>query len=180
MLADVNEEEPVPAGKGRPTPKRSDARKSRRTAVPSNRKEAAALRRQKLREQRGLQRQALQTGEERYLPPRDAGPGKKLAREYVDGRFTLGQVFFGMVIIVFGLAFVPNPKVVAIANLLILLSFFGVVVDSVRVGRGAKRAVSERYGDKDAVGILPYAMLRSMQPRRMRRPPAPKKHPGPA
>ena len=131
------------------------------------------MRRQKLREQRGLQRQALQTGEERYLPPRDQGPGKKLAREYVDGRFTLGQIFFGMVIVLFGTAFFP--AIAMYANLLLLLLFFGVIFDSVRIGRGAKRAVIEKYGDKDAIGITPYAMLRAMQPRRMRRPPAPKK-----
>ena len=99
------------------------------------------------------------------------------AREYVDGRFTLGQVFFGMVIVAFGLAFVPNAKVVATANVLILLTFLAVLFDSVRIGRGAKRAVIEKYGDKDGVGITPYAMLRSMQPRRLRRPPAPKNNP---
>lgn len=172
MLARVSEEE-EPAGKGRPTPKRRDARKARRIATPTNRKEAAALRRTKLREQRSLQRQALHTGEERHLPPRDQGPGKKLAREYVDGRFTLGQVFFGMVILLFGTAFVP--AIAGFANIVLLLLFLGVVIDSVRIGRGAKRAVIDKYGDKDAVGIVPYAMLRAMQPRRLRRPPSPKK-----
>jgi hypothetical protein len=172
MLAAVTEE--APAGKGRPTPKRRDARKRRRLATPANRKEAAALRRQRLREQREQQRQALRSGDERHLPPRDAGPAKKLAREYVDGRFTMGQIFFGMIILVFGLAFVPNPTVIAVANLLVLAVFVGVVVDAVRVGRGAKNAVSEKYGEKETTGITAYAMLRSMQPRRMRRPPSPK------
>ena len=172
MLAAVTD---APVGKGRPTPKRRDARKRRRTATPSNRKEAAALRRERLREQRTLQRQALQTGDERHLPARDAGPAKKLTRDYVDGRFTLGQVFFGMIIVVFGMAFAPSKTVVAYANASMLLIFFAVIVDSVRVGRGAKRAVQEKYGAKDAVGILPYAMLRSMQPRRLRRPPVAKK-----
>lgn len=173
MLAAVTDE--APAGKGRPTPKRRDARKRRRMATPTNRKEAAARRRERLREQRSLQRRALQTGDERHLPARDAGPAKKLARDYVDGRFTLGQIFFGMIIVVFGLAFVPNPAVIATANLLVLVAFLAVVVDSVRVGRGARRAVEEKYGVKESTGITAYAILRSMQPRRMRRPPAPKK-----
>ena len=171
MLAAVTDE--APTGKGRPTPKRSEARKRRRNATPTNRKEAAALRRQRLREQRVMQRQALQTGDERHLPARDAGPARKLARDYVDGRFTLGQIFYGMIGVVLVLAFVPAAVVVA--NSLMLLAFIGVAVDSVRVGRGAKRAVEEKYGVKDATGITAYAMLRSMQPRRMRRPPAPKK-----
>jgi len=173
MLAAVTEEAPV--GKGRPTPKRRDARKRRRLATPGNRKEAAAMRRTRLREQRQQQRAALQTGDERYLPPRDAGPAKKLARDYVDERFTMGQIFFGLIILVFGLAFIPVPAVIAVANLLVLAVFIGVVIDAVRVGRGAKRAVEEKYGVKETIGITAYAMLRSMQPRRMRRPPAPKK-----
>lgn len=177
MLAAVSDVQPVdpgaPVGKGRSTPKRRDARKRRRTAVPTNRKEAAALRRQRLREQRSLQRQALQTGDERHLPARDAGPAKKLARDYVDGRFTVGQIFFGMIIVVFALAFVPAAA--AVANAVVIVAFIGVVIDSVRVGRGARRAVEEKYGAKESTGILAYAMLRSMQPRRMRRPPAPKK-----
>jgi hypothetical protein len=173
MLARVSEGTES-AGKGRPTPKRSEARKRRRTAVPSNRKEAAALRRQKLREQRALQRQALQSGDERHLPPRDAGPAKKLTREYVDSRFTLGQIFFGMVIVLFVFGFVGNRTLQAYVNLLLLLMFFGVIIDAVRVGRGARREVEAKYGVKESTGILPYAMLRAMQPRRMRRPPAPR------
>jgi Flp pilus assembly protein TadB len=170
MLAAVTDE--APAGKGRPTPKRRDARKRRRNATPTNRKEAAALRRERLREQRSQQRHALQTGDERHLPPRDAGQAKKLARDYVDGRFTLGQVFFGMILVVFLLAFVPAAA--GVANGIVLIAFVGVVIDSIRVGRGARRAVEEKYGAKEATGITQYAVLRSMQPRRLRRPPAPK------
>src|SRR3954451_19336916 len=104
-----------PVGKGRATPKRSDARKQRRSATPANRKEAAALRRTKMREQRQLQRQALVTGDERHLPARDAGPGRAYARDYVDSRFTLGQIFFGMIFVVLALTFVRNRAVAAFA-----------------------------------------------------------------
>jgi len=172
MLAAVTD---APVGKGRPTPKRRDARKRRRTATPANRKEAAAQRRERLREQRMLQRAALQTGDERHLPPRDFGPGKKLARDYVDERFTLGQIFFGMILISFMLVLIPIPGLPLVANTIMLLLFIGVAVDSVRVGRGAKRAVQEKYGDKETLGITAYATLRAMQPRRLRRPPVPKK-----
>ncbi|MDQ1696973.1 MAG: hypothetical protein QOJ03_2326 [Frankiaceae bacterium] len=171
MLAAV-EETPLPAGKGRPTPKRSDARKRRRVSTPTNRKDAAALRRQKLREERQLQRQALSTGDERHLPARDAGPAKRLARDYVDSRFTLGQVFFGMIAVVIALSFIPNAAVRGLANLLVLVMFFGVIIDSARVGKAARREVAERYGEKESGNIMGYALMRAMQPRRMRRPPA--------
>ena len=170
MLAAVSDTAPAP-GKGRPTPKRSEARKSRRVTTPTNRKEAAALRRQKLREQRMSQRQALQTGDERNLPARDAGPAKRLARDYVDSRFTIGQVFFGMIAGVLALSFIPSTLVRGIANLLMLLAFFVVVVQSVFVGKAARRLVEERYGAKESTGVTGYALMRAMQPRRMRRPP---------
>jgi hypothetical protein len=170
MLTAVSDAAPAP-GKGRPTPKRSEARKQRRSATPSNRKEAAALRRAKLREQRTLQRAALQSGDEKYLPARDAGPAKRLARDYVDSRFTLGQIFFGMIAAVLVLSFIPNPAVAGLANLLMLLMFAVVVVTSVRIGKAASRLVEQRYGAKESTGITAYALMRSMQPRRMRRPP---------
>src|SRR4051794_13073824 len=118
MLADVTnaaapEDAEQPTGKGRPTPKRSEARKQRRTATPTNRKEAAKIRREKMREQRVAQRRALLTGDERHLPARDAGPAKRLARDYVDSRFTLGQIFFGVIFVALGVSFTPNKVIAA-------------------------------------------------------------------
>jgi hypothetical protein len=162
--------EEAPTGKGRPTPKRSDARKRRRAVTPTNRKEAAKVRRERLREQRLLQRQALQTGDERHLPPRDAGPAKRLARDFVDSRFTLGQIFFGLVLVVLVISFAPGA-IAAYANFVMLLTFLVVAISSWRVGSAAKRKVAEKYGAKEAGPITTYAMLRAMQPRRMRRPP---------
>jgi hypothetical protein len=46
-----------------------------------------------------------------------------------------------------------------------------VFTDSIRIGRRARRAVEERYGAKQSLGITGYAAMRAMQPRRMRRPP---------
>jgi hypothetical protein len=176
MLAGVSErplaDEGKPAGKGRPTPKRDEARKKRRAATPTNRKEAAALRRQRLREQRTAQRQALVTGDERNLPTRDAGPARRLARDVVDSRFTIGQIFFGLVLAVLLLSFSRNTKVEIVTNIVMLVLFVGVIVDAVRVGRLARRQVEEKYGDKDATGITGYATMRALQPRRLRRPPA--------
>jgi hypothetical protein len=175
MLAVVSnaaapEDAEQPVGKGRPTPKRSESRKRRRTATPTNRKEAAKLRREKLREQRVAQRQALVSGDERNLPPRDAGPAKRLARDYVDARFTLGQIFFGVIFLALGVSFIRGI-VAAYANMLMLLIFFGVIIQSVRIGRSARQLVESRYGVKEATGITAYALMRAMQPRRMRRPP---------
>jgi Flp pilus assembly protein TadB len=176
MLARVSEAGPEAdsgraAGKGRPTPKRSEARKKRRATTPTNRKEAAAMQRQRAREQRSAQRQALLSGDERNLPPRDAGPGKRLARDIVDSRFTLGQVFFGLVLAVLFLSLIPSRSLQSLANIVLVVLFATLVIDALRLGRRAKRAVIEKYGDKEAVGVTGYAAIRAFQPRRLRRPP---------
>jgi hypothetical protein len=167
------EETPPPsqAGKGRPTPKRSEAQKARRSRTPSNPKDAAALRREKGREQRKLARQALLTGDERHLPPRDAGPERRLARDVVDSEFRLGQVFPIVIIVAFLTAQLPNRVAQLIANGVSLLALISIVVDAARTGRKAKQAVIEKYGEDDARGISAYAFQRAFLPRRFRRPP---------
>jgi len=163
-----------PAGKGRPTPKRRDAQKRRRGPVPANRKEAAAQRRTQARESRQLQRQALLSGDERHLPARDAGPAKRLARDVVDSRFTLGQIFFGMILVVL-VASLAIPKdyrtVLAAVNALSFVAVIAVFLDSLRIGRKAKAMVVAAYDAKSAYGVTAYAAIRAMQPRRLRRPP---------
>jgi hypothetical protein len=165
-----------PAGKGRPTPKRSDARKARRNVTPKNRKEAAALQRDKRREERQVARKALLTGDERNLPPRDAGPEKRLARDVVDSRFTYGQVFFGLIIFVFLLSIIPSTQIKDIANYVALFSLTLMVIDGAMNGRRAKAAVAEKFGAGAIRGISTYAFMRALLPRRFRRPPPRMKH----
>jgi Protein of unknown function (DUF3043) len=160
-----------PAGKGRPTPKRADARKARRGTVPKNSKEATALRRERSREQRRLARQALQTGDERNLPARDAGPERRLARDIVDSRFTVGQMMFVLIFVALLFTFVHNSAINLIATVTSLLAITAMLIDSARIGRKAKMSVIERYGEREAIGISSYAFMRSMSPRRFRRPP---------
>ncbi len=140
--------------------------------MPSNRKEAAALQRERNREARTRARQALLTGDERHLPPRDAGPERRLARDVVDSRFTLGQVFVVVIGVVFVLGIaVPNTVVQGVTNIAGLIALTVIVIDSARCGRAAKVAVTEKFSLAQARGISSYAFLRAMLPRRFRRPP---------
>src|SRR5947209_20598669 len=143
MLIAVTEVEPGEhsgehsAGKGRPTPKRRDAQKRRRGPVPTNKKEAAAARRTKVREERMMQRQALLSGDERHLPARDAGPAKRLARDVVDSRFSIGQIFFVLIIVVFVVSLVIPHQYKSVLAAVNLLSFAAVIrgfLDAGRVG----------------------------------------------
>src|SRR3954469_2442420 len=172
--SDVGPKSEQPAGKGRPTPKRRDAQKRRRGPVPANKKDAQAQRRAQARESRMLKRQALLSGDERHLPARDAGPAKRLARDVVDSRFTLGQIFFGMILVVL-VASLAIPKdyrtVLAAVNALSFVAVIAVFLDSLRIGRKAKAMVTAAYDAKSAYGVTAYAAIRAMQPRRLRRPP---------
>lgn len=170
-MSPVIEVPPEQLGKGRPTPKRADARKTRRTATPTNRKEAATLQREKSREARQLARKALLTGDEKHLPPRDAGPERRLARDMVDSHFTLGQVFFAVIFIAFAISLVQNVVVRNVANVAALLGLTAMVIDSARHGRRAKLAVATRFGASEVRGISSYAFMRAFLPRRFRRPP---------
>jgi hypothetical protein len=169
-------EAPSPTGKGRPTPKRSEARAQRRTPVPKTRKEAAKLQREKAAAVRRQQRLALQTGDESQLPPRDAGPARRLARDYVDSHFAPGQFFFGLILIALLSSFVPNHVVAETVNVVSLAGFALMLLAGFRTSQAAKRLVETAYGADDARGITVYALARGMSPRWVRRPKPKVKH----
>ncbi len=168
---DLDGELDEPTGKGRPTPKRAAARQARRNQTPKNRKEAAALVRDKRRQERIAARQALVTGDERNLPARDAGPEKRLARDVIDSRFTYGQVFFGLIAVVFLASLIPNTAIRTADNYIALFSLAMMFLDGATNGRRARRAVAAKYGKANARGIALYAFMRALFPRRLRRPP---------
>lgn len=167
--AEVDESQPK--GKGRPTPKRSEARKARRQPVPRTRKEAEKLRRDRTREQRRQQRQALMTGDERHLPPRDAGPARRLARDFVDSRFALGQFALVLILVLFLLSASGNALLGLIVRVGLLIVALIFVAQGWWLGRQAQRKVIEVHGAEAARGIPSYVFMRAMSARRMRRPP---------
>jgi len=158
-------------GKGQPTPKRSDARQARRKPVPKTRKEAEKLRRERNREQRRTMRQALASGDERNLPARDRGPARRLARDIVDSRFTLGQYALVAILVLFLLTNTPNRVFGLVSRLLLLLATGVVMAQGWQIAKIAEGRVREQYGADAARGIKSYVFWRSLSARRLRRPP---------
>jgi hypothetical protein len=165
-------EEGPEVGKGRPTPKRRDAEQRRRQAVraPRDRKEAYRRTRERARQERIAARQALLTGEEKNLPPRDRGPVRRLARDYVDSRRSAAEFFLPVALVVLLATFVRNEVVYTIGILLWLVLLAVVVVDTVLIARGLRRTLAERFPNEETKGSTSYALLRSMQLRRLRLP----------
>ncbi|MER5222751.1 DUF3043 domain-containing protein [Streptomyces flaveus] len=160
------------APKGRPTPKRSEAQSQRRSvaSTPTNRKEAAKRQREDRRAALAKQREALASGDERYLPARDKGPVRKYARNFVDSRFCVAEFFLPMAVVILVLSMVQIPQLQNIALLLWLFVIVMIVVDSIGIAIRLKKQLNERYPDESKRGAVAYALMRSLQMRRLRLP----------
>lgn len=160
------------AGKGTPTPKRKDQVAARkRPLVPNDRKAATAAAREAERAERAKVRQALDTGDERYLPLRDKGPQRRFARDYVDSRWNLGEflMFAALLFVILSLV-VPvtsSAQVYVLGAFWIL--FIAVFIDGFFVFRGLKKRLVTKFGFAER-GVPWYGVMRAMQFRKLRLP----------
>ena len=171
-LTDSKQTRDPQAPKGRPTPKRSAAQSQRRSVAttPTNRKEAAKRQRDERRAQMERQRQALAGGDERYLPVRDKGPVRKFARDFIDSRFNVAEFFLPMAVVILVLSMVQVASLQSIALLLWLVVIVLIVLDSFLTGFRLKKRLAERFPDQNRKGAVAYALMRSLQMRRLRLP----------
>lgn len=161
------------AGKGRPTPKRRDAQRSRqlRAKPPANRREAARLDRERRRLDRESNRKGLLAGDEKALPARDRGPVRRFARDFVDSRRSAGEYFLYIAFLIVGLSLVRVDAVRAVGTLLMIALVGVIVVDSWWLAHRLRRLLPEKFPKEDTSGVVTYAVLRSTQLRRLRLPP---------
>ncbi|MEV6960459.1 DUF3043 domain-containing protein [Streptomyces sp. NPDC051207] len=160
------------APKGRPTPKRSQAQSQRRSVANTSmsRKDAAKRQREERRAALERQRQALASGDERYLPARDKGPVRRFARDFVDSRFNIAEFFLPMAVVILVLSMVRVASLQNVALLLWLVVIVLIVLDSVATGFRLKKQLNERFPDENKRGAVAYALMRSLQMRRLRLP----------
>ncbi|MET8895572.1 DUF3043 domain-containing protein [Streptomyces albogriseolus] len=160
------------APKGRPTPKRSVAQSQRRSVANTtmSRKEAAKRQREERRAALERQRQALASGDERYLPARDKGPVRRFARDFVDSRFHIAEWFLPMAVVILVLSMVQVAQLQNVALLLWLVVIVMIVLDSVVTGFRLKKTLAERFPDENRRGAVAYALMRTLQMRRLRLP----------
>ena len=161
------------APKGRPTPKRSDAQTQRRRAAsnqPTDRKSVAKRQREARRIDMAKQREALMSGDERYLPARDKGPVRRFVRDYVDSRFCIAEHFLPLAILILVLNFIKIQNVQAISLLLWLGVIVAIVIDSIIITFRLRKELAERFPDAPKRGAVPYGLMRTLQIRRLRLP----------
>lgn len=172
QLTDSKQIRDPQAPKGRPTPKRSAAQPQRRSVAntPSTRKEASKRQRDDRRAALERQRQALAGGDERYLPARDKGPVRKYARDFIDSRFNVAEFFLPMAVVILVLSVVRVGALQSIALLLWLVVIVLIVLDAILNGFRLKKQLAERFPDHNRKGAVAYALMRSLQMRRLRLP----------
>jgi Protein of unknown function (DUF3043) len=160
----------VTAGKGRPTPKRSEAERRRRYNAPGDRKEALRQSKTRDRSARARKSEAMRRGEEWALPAKDKGPVRTLARDIVDSRRRLSEFYmYGLVVLLF-LLFLHSPVVQTILPLLLIVMVLIMVVEGYFVGRRVTTLAQERFPGESTRGVKMYAAMRALQIRQLRFP----------
>ncbi len=165
------------AGKGRPTPKRSEVERRRRqpyTAPPADRKAAAAQARERRRAESRRRMEAMKRGEEWALPRQDRGPVRALARDYVDSRrlvvseYILFAVFL-LVLLVFVLGAAKNTAAVFYLEIGIVAV---IVLESAYHAARVRALARQRFPGESTRGLTWYIAKRAMRLRGSRIPPA--------
>jgi hypothetical protein len=161
------------SGKGRPTPKRTEAQGRRAgppPPPPTTRKEAYRRMRANQAVGRSASRQAAARGDEAYLPARDRGPVRKLARDLVDSRRNVGSFFLVIAAVALIGTIAPSVAIRGYATVLLLGFFLVFAVDSVVLARKVKKTVAARFADAPTRGLVMYSISRSTMIRRWRFP----------
>jgi hypothetical protein len=163
------------SGKGRPTPKRTEAQGRRQgppPPPPTTRKEAYRRMRTSQAANRGTARAAAARGDENYLPARDRGPVRRLVRNVVDTRRNIGSLFLliaGLAVVSF---FVRNAYVQTYTSLLLMVFFLFFIADSFFLSRRIKKELAEKLPKENPKGAVWYGVSRSTMIRRWRFPKA--------
>ena len=171
-----------PTGKGRPTPKRSDAQqRGGGPVLPplATRKEAT----KRAKEQAALAwvqaKQSSARGDERAMVARDRGPVRALVRDVVDSRRNVGVLLLPLALLLVVAQLTRNSTVLSIALALWLAGLLAMVADIAVTTVTLRSRVKAAFPDEGKmIGHVGYGLLRSTVFRRFRMPPT-RTSPGP-
>jgi hypothetical protein len=171
---------PAEAAKGRPTPKRSEAERHRRQPITGSRAPATPRTpedKAKARSERGRKYEAMKKGESWALNPRDRGPAKALARDYIDSKRRISEYYMYILVLLLAAVFLRNKTEQQYISPLVLVLVAIIVVDAQVIRRSLRKLVGERLPGESTRGLTMYAVMRALQIRRFRMP-APRVRPG--
>ena len=172
------------AKKGRPTPKRSEAERTRYQPITGARGSASraggprtAEDKARARGERARQMDAMKRGEP--VLARDKGPARQLARDYVDAHRRPTEYFMVLVVVLLLASTVlgRNKGFAPILPYLEAVLLAVLVLDIFFLRRGLYKLVSQRLPGESTRGLTLYAATRALQIRRWRMP-SPRLKPG--
>lgn len=181
------------SAKGRPTPKRSEAEANRYRTVTgsttsgrgpaarssSSGRKATPEEKARARDDRTRQLQAMRRGEEWALGPRDRGPAKKLARDFVDAkRRPMEYYMYALIVLIIALfAGRSSTALASYMQIFLLVIIVIIALDAYFLRRSIFKLVHERLPNESTRGLAFYAIMRALQLRRFRTP-SPRLKPG--
>ena len=174
------------AAKGRPTPKRSEAERNRRQPITGSgsgsRSRASAAPRTpeekaRARGDRARKYEAMKQGESWALNPRDRGPARALARDYIDSKRRISEYYMYILVLLLAAVFLRNKTEQQYISPLVLVLVVIILIDAQVIRRSLRRLVAERLPGESTRGLTMYAVMRALQIRRFRMP-APRVRPG--
>lgn len=157
-------------GKGQPTPRRKDREAAnKRPLVPTDRKVARQESRAAMTEARNRARIGLAAGEEKYLPARDRGAQRKFARDYVDARYSVGELLVPFMLLVIVTSFIRINQEIAVYGMWVFIAL--VAIDSTFLTVGLQHRIEAKFGKGSMErGVRWYSIMRGVQMRMMRMP----------
>ena len=159
-------------GKGRPTPTRKEAEAAARARakVPRTRKEQMAAQRAARGESSRNVREAMKSGDERYLPARDRGPVRRFIRDFVDSRFSFIELMVPLLVVSMVMGYSGNRTLQNLSNTILFSTILVIVFDIVLLRFWLRRVLAERFPEQPLKGTTLYAAMRSLQMKFMRLP----------
>jgi hypothetical protein len=162
----------ISGGKGHATPTRREREAANlRPLVSSDRKAGNKASRAKMNEAREKARIGMANGEEKFLPTKDKGVQRRYIRDYVDARWSVGELIIPVMFVVIILTFINSPLLQAIAIFALWGFFIVAVIDCIVAGFIIQRKLTAKFGaEKVQKGNRWYTAMRALQLRPMRLP----------
>jgi hypothetical protein len=122
---------------------------------------------------RADERAGMLRGDEKYLLSRDKGPERRLVRDIVDSRRTVGTWFLAAALLILVGTNPVWPVQVQFASQLLWLVIAGLfIIDSILLSRRVSKMVWERFPKttQRKASLFLYAIMRSITFRKLRMP----------
>lgn len=162
--------EPAKAeGKGRPTPTRKEAEAAAKQRAKTVIDAKGRAKQQRLGDASKV-RDAMRTGDDRYLPARDRGPVKRFVRDWIDARFSIVEFILPLLVVTMALGFSGTQSARNLGGILQIMILLLIALEGGWIVFALKRALAKKFPDDSTRGVTMYALMRAMNMRFLRMP----------